>query len=126
MPRLKVCSHPGCSALTSKGRCENHSGPSASTPKAWATTTTSSSARGYGSRWRKLRALKLAEQPVCEACRRAMATTVDHIKPKARGGGDEWENLQSLCDPCHKAKTASEGGPGWLVPPTDPPPEGHP
>jgi 5-methylcytosine-specific restriction protein A len=36
------------------------------------------------------------------------ATQVDHIKAKAVGGTDEDNNLQPLCGPCHKAKTARE------------------
>ncbi|ELV2160624.1 HNH endonuclease [Escherichia coli] len=36
------------------------------------------------------------------------AKTVDHIIPKAHGGSDADSNLQSLCWPCHKAKTARE------------------
>lgn len=36
------------------------------------------------------------------------AKTVDHIIPKAHGGTDADNNLQSLCWPCHKAKTARE------------------
>ncbi|WP_272575920.1 HNH endonuclease, partial [Providencia sp. PROV273] len=36
------------------------------------------------------------------------AKTVDHIKPKAHGGTDDDSNLQSLCWPCHKRKTARE------------------
>ncbi len=36
------------------------------------------------------------------------AKTVDHIIPKAHGGTDADCNLQSLCWPCHKAKTARE------------------
>ncbi|MGI8657415.1 MAG: HNH endonuclease [Candidatus Limnocylindria bacterium] len=35
------------------------------------------------------------------------ASEVDHILPRARGGGDEG-NLQSLCHPCHAAKSAQE------------------
>jgi 5-methylcytosine-specific restriction protein A len=37
--------------------------------------------------------------------------TVDHIVNKARGGGDNDENLQTICDgpgSCHQAKTAAE------------------
>ncbi|WP_233132569.1 HNH endonuclease [Paraferrimonas haliotis] len=36
------------------------------------------------------------------------AVTVDHIVAKAHGGTDHMENLQALCDKCHKAKTAAE------------------
>ena len=33
---------------------------------------------------------------------------VDHIVPLIDGGGHEANNLQTLCTPCHKAKTAEE------------------
>ncbi|MGK3335011.1 HNH endonuclease, partial [Escherichia coli] len=49
---------------------------------------------------------------LCQLCLRAgvvrEAKTVDHIIPKAHGGSDADSNLQSLCWPCHKAKTARE------------------
>ncbi|MGY6240757.1 HNH endonuclease (plasmid) [Burkholderia ambifaria] len=31
---------------------------------------------------------------------------------KAEGGTDEHTNLQSICKPCHDAKTAAEGARG--------------
>lgn len=36
------------------------------------------------------------------------AVEVDHIKPKALGGQDEWDNTQSLCSECHKAETRTD------------------
>lgn len=36
------------------------------------------------------------------------ATTVDHIRSKRAGGTDDVENLQPLCNQCHKEKTATE------------------
>ncbi|WP_139157546.1 HNH endonuclease, partial [Enterobacter hormaechei] len=36
------------------------------------------------------------------------ATSVDHIIPKAHGGTDDDSNLESLCWPCHRKKTATE------------------
>ena len=75
-----------------------------------------SSARGYGTRWRKLRTYILAREPLCRACknegRTSAATHVDHVTPKANGGTDDVANLQPLCAPCHVAKSAREGGAG--------------
>ena len=34
---------------------------------------------------------------------------VDHIKPKALGGSDSFDNLQAICKHCHREKTAQEG-----------------
>lgn len=100
-----ICTEPGCpNHATEGGRCPAHK------RKAWRTTTTSSAARGYGERWRRIRAMKLRNHPVCEVCRLAPATQVDHIKAKAHGGDDyDPDNLQSICRPCHQAKTSTEG-----------------
>lgn len=68
--------------------------------------------RGYGASWDKLRKIILADEPLCRTCtaegRVTVATHVDHIKPKAKGGTDEPSNLQPLCAPCHDAKTDRE------------------
>jgi 5-methylcytosine-specific restriction protein A len=105
MPSLprRVCSHPGCHALAGTGgRCTRHP---LEERKAWASTTTSSTARGYGRAWQARRRVVLARDPICKLCNRAPSTEVDHIKPKRRGGGDELENLQGACTPCHRDKT---------------------
>ena len=97
------CTAPGCPRhSTTGGRCADHQ------RKAWASTTGSAHSRGYGATWRKLRTLKLASDPVCEYCHQALALEVDHKKPKAEGGTDDWDNLASTCSPCHKAKTERE------------------
>lgn len=44
------------------------------------------------------------------------ATTVDHVVPRSRGGGDDWENLVACCVRCNNAKadrTLEEKG--WLL-----------
>ena len=33
---------------------------------------------------------------------------IDHIKPEWAGGSDDDANLQTLCETCHRAKTAQE------------------
>ncbi|WP_156662752.1 HNH endonuclease signature motif containing protein [Mycobacterium sp. 1274761.0] len=63
-----------------------------------------------GARGQRLRAAKLNANPRCQwpGCRRP-AVTVDHIVPLAEGGDEwAWENLQSLCHPCHDRKTRAE------------------
>lgn len=74
----------------------------------------SSAQRGYGARWRKLRAAVLAARPFCESpgCRRE-AFHVDHVLARIKGGGDEVTNLMALCHSCHSRKTVScDGGLG--------------
>lgn len=76
----------------------------------------SSSKRGYGARWRKLRKMQLSRHPLCNdpygvhGGVRVVATDVDHITPKSKGGKDSLENLQSLCHSCHSLKTARKEG----------------
>ena len=67
-----------------------------------------STQRGYGARWRKLRKLVLHRYPVCNHCKRKTSSDVDHITPKALGGEDTMDNLQGLCSDCHIKKTAKE------------------
>jgi 5-methylcytosine-specific restriction protein A len=68
----------------------------------------------YGTaRWQAARAAQLARKPCCEECTRqgrvTPATVCDHITPVRLGGGFyETSNHQSLCRPCHQAKSASE------------------
>ncbi|TDB48070.1 MULTISPECIES: HNH endonuclease [Photorhabdus] len=74
--------------------------------------------RGYGNKWDVIRTRILKrDNYLCQDClrkdclrngRAVTATTVDHIIPKARGGTDDDSNLQSLCWPCHRRKTATE------------------
>lgn len=46
----------------------------------------------------------------CANCGCVGPLETDHVVPLHRGGKDEWSNLQSLCVPCHTAKTAREAG----------------
>lgn len=72
-----------------------------------------SSQRGYGYRWQQARERWLERNPVCVACKRqgllTVATEVDHVIPHRGDKALFWDqaNWQSLCKPCHSAKTAS-------------------
>jgi 5-methylcytosine-specific restriction protein A len=63
--------------------------------------------------WRELARLVLDTRPICQACRRAPSTEVDHKLALSDGGApfDE-RNLLALCRRCHGAKTARELGLG--------------
>ena len=73
--------------------------------------------RGYGRRWEKLRKRKLEVDPLCLECQRngytMTATQVHHIVP-FHGPTDpllyDWDNLESICGPCHVRKSAEAGG----------------
>jgi 5-methylcytosine-specific restriction protein A len=71
-----------------------------------------SSQRGYGAAWRRLREMVLNEEPLCRDClRRGLvtpATLVDHIQPLRDGGTNERANLAPLCVACHARKTAED------------------
>ena len=77
--------------------------------------------RGYDAAWTRLRLIILKRDLyLCQACLRKGRPTplcvrpydhaVDHIKPKAKGGTDDRDNLESLCAPCHEAKTITDSG----------------
>lgn len=55
-----------------------------------------------------LREHLLSKEPICRLCKNAAATEVDHIEPLSKGGGNEIENLQPICRPCHIDKSLIE------------------
>ena len=66
-----------------------------------------------GHKWRQIRKRVLARDcGMCVLCQKqgrfTLAAEVDHITPVWEGGTDAENNLQSLCPPCHRAKTAIE------------------
>ena len=76
-------------------------------PGSWRGDKQTSTQRGYGYRWQKVRAAFLAANPLCVMCERegriTVATVVDHVIPHR---GDErlmWDeaNLQTLCASHH-------------------------
>lgn len=91
-PRLP-CRQPGCAGVRP---CPRHPERKARRPNR---------DQQYGRQWRRARAAKLRADPWCERClvasRRTFAEEVHHKQPTAEGGGNERENLESLCIPCH-------------------------
>jgi 5-methylcytosine-specific restriction enzyme A len=103
------CNAPSCPALTHERFCPAHTRERRRRFDAKRGNTTE---RGYGARWRKIRAVHLANEPLCRECGKedkvVAAQEIDHIVPKARGGTDDEDNLQSLCRHHHSQKTARE------------------
>lgn len=75
--------------------------------------------RGYGSKWDRIRPRIIArDNNCCQACladgrvtlvgHKPYTAYVDHITPKAEGGTDDDDNLQTLCRACHTTKTGAE------------------
>jgi len=109
------CGAPNCAEIAKHGErfCKTHHGRTVSTE-----TRPTAHQRGYDARWRKLRAIILARDPVCvdpygvhKRRKEAVLTTdIDHIVPKADGGRDTADNLQGLCHSCHSRKTEQQTG----------------
>lgn len=83
--------------------------------------------RGRGGRpWQRKRARVFErDNYLCQRCLdKGVLTAVelsgsnggicDHIIPKAEGGTDDEENLQTLCKPCDREKTSEEASRGIL------------
>jgi 5-methylcytosine-specific restriction enzyme A len=117
MPKAapRPCTHPGCKAYaTNGGRCDDHKRVGWNE---WQAAKGNNVQRGYGKAWRALRAEAMRrDSHLCQCCLEegvyTPATDVDHITPKALGGTDELGNLQALCRPCHREKTAQEATQG--------------
>lgn len=112
----KPCRARGCNALTRNagGYCDEH----ASQSSGWARrqdAAGSTTSRGYGYSWQKLREKVLRRDGYlcqCEECqalgRVRPAHEVDHRVPKAAGGTDALSNLRAMNHECHKRKTAAD------------------
>ncbi|MDU1061631.1 MAG: HNH endonuclease signature motif containing protein [Leclercia adecarboxylata] len=105
------CRVRGCRALVPdrSGYCENHKSES------WARHRSAKKnvKNPYGSKWRKQRdAAFKRDRGLCQPCLKegvaTPATEVDHIIPLAHGGAETMDNLQCICTPHHRHKTARE------------------
>lgn len=103
----RPCWHRACAARTVDGACPKH--PRASHGWKLDEERGNRHERGYDAAWEKTRALVLRrDRYLCQVCRLRSADAVDHVKPKAKGGTDELDNLQAICRPCHNVKTSAE------------------
>lgn len=62
----------------------------------------------------ELRERHFRNNPLCVRCKAKGKITpamhLDHVVPLAKLGADEEDNMQGLCIPCHKEKTAEDFG----------------
>ena len=108
---LKRCNHPGCEEKVRGFReslCETHLKQTrANYDRERRDPSTKKFYNSDG--WKRLRALKLSQDPFCELCGRP-ATTVDHRQAIREGVNPyDMSNLESLCSQCHSRKHAVDG-----------------
>ena len=93
------CTWPGCPNLSDQSRCQEHR-------RAEDEDRGTRTERGYGAQWQRVRARKLARDPLCEDCKARgvlrEAAQVHHIDSDNRNNRPE--NLESVCTFCHAAK----------------------
>lgn len=100
------CLEPGCPELTTRTRCAKHE---AQVARQWDRQRGTARQRGYDARWNNLARRYIRQHPTCELCGEHPAKEVDHIIA-LRDGGQKYAtyNMQALCRPCHRRKTAQE------------------
>jgi 5-methylcytosine-specific restriction enzyme A len=92
-------------------RCATRSCPSFEPCPDHEVRKTNRQRRDYDGSWTRIRNVWIKANPLCAHCG-AKAQEVDHIIPIRLGGGNDG-NLQSLCKPCHLAKTHPTGSHLW-------------
>lgn len=117
MPPRSICSAPSCKQISvENGRCDRHQQkPKKCSKQQNSRASTTVNEHIYQSaKWRKLRARKANDSPLCETCLTyniiKPVDIVDHIKPVLDYPklAYVYSNLQSLCHQCHNEKTAKE------------------
>jgi 5-methylcytosine-specific restriction protein A len=103
------CSVTGCPHLSNgSGRCETHDAERIRARRAaYDANRPSAAKRGYDAEWQALRQRFLRAHPACSSCGQR-ATDVHHVHALARGGSNEWANLQALCHSCHSRITVRD------------------
>lgn len=109
------CSHLGCDNPRSKFNllCITHGGRD--TPRYYTNDDRQEARKMYDkTHWKRLRQIKLSEQPLCVACLLEgiinQATEVDHVFPWRQLGKEAFYNnrFQCLCREHHSMKTQQE------------------
>ena len=109
MPRKpkSPCRYPGCPKLTEGRYCTEHQKAVNRHYNKYERDPECN--KRYGTLWRKIRNRYITEHPLCGECgkqgRLTPAQEVHHIVPLTDGGGNDFDNLSSLCKSCHSAVT---------------------
>jgi 5-methylcytosine-specific restriction protein A len=107
----RPCRFPGCPGLAATGNvCDKHLAAAKAERQEYDHGRGTSTQRGYGHAWRKVRAEVLARDGyVCTVvgCG-APATEVDHRLARYLGGTDDPSNLLSMCRAHHASKSGRE------------------
>ena len=108
----RPCAYPGCPRPAQRGSryCDLHAQFEKAVAREYERRRGSPSKRGYDSQWQRVRAIKLAEQPLCEDCLAegviTLATEVHHVdKGAAAQGMHDVARLLSLCKKHHSMRT---------------------
>ena len=110
---LRPCPAPSCSEITRGGRCPRHRKQQRRQHEGSAERL-ADQAFYNRARWKRLRAVKLNAEPLCERCKQQGRTTVavhvHHVQPrKARPDlAYNYDNLESLCIHCHSKESMTE------------------
>jgi len=104
------CKYPSCGTIVQEyGCCNKHKSycdkQDAERQKRYDATRDPIVVAFYNSKeWQATRANKLSLNPICEHCKRLMATECHHIDPvKANWNRRlDIDNLMSVCQACHK------------------------
>jgi 5-methylcytosine-specific restriction protein A len=120
----RPCRWPGCPEIIPPQGAPYCPAHASEASRQYEAQRPSSSRRGYGANWRKVRAMYLARCPICEDPEGqhrggppVLASEVHHIKPLAEGGTNKFSNLQALCKSCHSRLTAKASG--WVPRPAE-------
>jgi 5-methylcytosine-specific restriction protein A len=110
----RPCGRTGCPNLTDNYYCTEHTKQNARRYNKQDRSPDSN--KRYGRPWKKVRAVFLSTNPICELCKKAGKLTpaiIVHHKTKITDGGtNEDNNLMALCAPCH-SKLHTEQGDRW-------------
>lgn len=104
----KICPKPNCNKIIqgNESHCTEHREASWEIERKYNPFYSSAKWKSLSKRFREA-------HPLCIDCKKKGRDTIakhtDHIKPIDQGGEPlSWDNLQSLCIPCHSSKTAKE------------------